>query len=381
MTRKKKPDAAGSDPEKKTAPVGKPIKKPRKKGRKAAAAKETADKLRADPSLVPGGDDAAAREKILADAAALLEAEDKAKSDADERNPVLPSIRTNPLGCAVILKARFFTKNGLPQVVYYCQNWYCYYEELWALRMDDDMDGFVHNRLSLCRTVDSEGDLQDFVVSRANVSEVMYHISDISKVPSHIEAPFFHLRPKPEAMDASGKMVTLGQITDMLTGEQWSNQEVFMPNGADWRFNAKAKEPKLWHKFLGQLFGDRRDELDLLQEWFGYVLSGDTWAQKGLILIGPKRAGKGVTGRVLKSLLGKSMVTSPALRAIGDRFGLEDAVDKRLCLMNDARLSNRQDIMAVIENLLRIIAGDPVNIDRKNKPALSAHELKMRVDG
>lgn len=39
-----------------------------------------------------------------------------------------------------------------------------------------------------------------------------------------------------------------------------------------------------------------------LQEMFGYLLSGDTSAQKMFMLVGPKRGGKGTIGRVLHSV-------------------------------------------------------------------------------
>ena len=375
MTSKKKPDAAGSDVDKKIAPVSKPAPKRKKKGRAEAARQETIAKHEENPPLPAGADDA---ESIQQKARALLDAEQRAMEEADQRNPVLPSIRTNPLGCATILKDRFFTKNDMPQLMYYRENWYCYYGELWSARTDDDMNKFVHGYLAKCRTVDSEGELQDFVTSRENVAQVRYQLGSIGGPASHVEAPFFHLLPKPKTMDASGKMVTLGQITDMLSGDQWSNQEVFMPNGAEWKFNKKASQPKQWLKFIDDLFADRSEDIELLQEWFGYVLSGDTWAQKGLLIVGPKRAGKGVIGHVLTKLLGKSMVASPALKKIGDNFGLENMVDKRLCLISDARLSNRADTMPVIEMLLRIIGGDQVDVTRKNKTALTL-ELGVRV--
>ena len=375
MTEKGKPDAAGSDGAKKStskAP-GKPAKVPKAKElppKEVPPEKEQPPKPESPQSE---------RDKIQADARALLEAERKAVADADIRNPVLPSIRKNPLGCATILKDRFFTKNALPQVAYYRENWYCYYEDLWAARTEDDMDHFVHHYLSECRTVDGEGELIEFVTSRANVSEVRFQLGNVTTVPSHYLAPVQHLKkPKMKELKAKGKMVTLGQITDMLTLKQWSNQTVFIPNGASWTFDKKAAEPKVWHEFLHDLFADRTEDIELLQEWIGYVLSGDTWAQKGLLIVGPKRAGKGVIGGVLTALLGESMMVSPALKKIGENFGLENMVDKRLCLISDARLSNRADTMSVIEMLLRIIANDPVDITRKNKGALTL-KLGTRV--
>lgn len=351
---------------------------------KRSRAPKDKGKGKASPAMGPettpeAGAEESKEDRIRREARALLEQSRQAAIEDDQLHPALPSIRKDPLGCAEILKDRFFMKSGLPQVMYYRENWYCYYEELWASRTEDDMDKFVHNNLVQCRSVNGEGELVPFVTSRANVSEVRYQLGNISSVPSHFNAPVRHLaKPKPKEMNAKGKMVTLGQITDMLTGEQWSNQDVFIPNGAGWRFDAEADAPKVWLKFLGQLFSTRQKDVQMLQEYMGYVLSGDTWAQKGLMVVGPKRAGKGVIGHVLKMLLGESMVVSPALKKIGDTFGLENMVDKRLCLISDARLSNRADTMSVIEMLLRIIANDPVDVTRKNKGALTL-ELGARV--
>lgn len=319
-------------------------------------------------------DDAAIREE----AQRLLAAEAEAIAQADERNPVLPSIRANPSGAAQIVLERYFTKDGLAQLAYYRENWYSYYKRLWSPRTPDDIDQFVHDRLQLCRQVDAEGEIQDFVTSRANVSEVTYQIQKLVSIPSHYRSPCQKTKDGWKELDARGKMVCRGQIVDMVTGSIYSNHNLFIPNGADWTFDKRKTSCPIWLEFLSQLFADKADEVAMLQEWFGYVLSGDTWAQKGMIIVGPPRAGKGIIGHVLSHLLGKSMVSSPALHAIGIRFGLEDLIDKRMCLISDARLSNRQDIFAVIETLLRIIGGDSVSVDRKNKLALNL-DLDARI--
>jgi phage/plasmid-associated DNA primase len=43
--------------------------------------------------------------------------------------------------------------------------------------------------------------------------------------------------------------------------------------------------------------GVEAEEIGTLQEWFGYILSGRTDLQKILLLIGPRRSGKGTTSR------------------------------------------------------------------------------------
>jgi putative DNA primase/helicase len=318
-------------------------------------------------------------ERIQAEARALLDAELEAARQADERNPMLPSLRADPLRAAVTVLERFFTKNGLRQLIYYRENWYSYYDRLWGQRHEQDIDHFVHSKLIHCRAMDAEGEVIDFPTTSANVTEIRKQIQHIQTIPSHYRVPCVkNGNGKWVEIDAAGKMVCRGSLVDMKTGEVNDNHSLFIPNGAEWEYKPKARKPKHWHEFLESIFSDREEDVTLLQEWFGYVLSGDTWAQKGLIIVGPPRAGKGIIGHVLSNLLGKSMVSSPALHAIGTRFGLEDLIDKRLCLISDARLSNRQDIFAVIETLLRIIGGDSVSVDRKNKGALNL-DLLARI--
>ena len=52
-------------------------------------------------------------------------------------------------------------------------------------------------------------------------------------------------------------------------------------------------------------------------EVFGYVLTPDTKQQKIAMLVGPKRSGKGLIGRILRRLVGERNTCSPTLAASG----------------------------------------------------------------
>jgi putative DNA primase/helicase len=105
-----------------------------------------------------------------------------------------------------------------------------------------------------------------------------------------------------------------------------------------------------------------------LQEIFGYALTPDTRFQKILMLIGPKRSGKGVTGRVLRRLVGDRNTCSPTLASFGLDFGKQVLVGKSLAVISDARLSGRTDMASVAETLLSISGEDPQTIPRKFLP-------------
>jgi len=90
--------------------------------------------------------------------------------------------------------------------------------------------------------------------------------------------------------------------------------------------------------FLADLWDDDPDWITLLQEMFGYALSGDTSLQKIMLLVGPTRAGKGVIARVLTNLLGRHNVGAPTLTGLTTNFGLQDLIGKTLAIVSDARL-------------------------------------------
>lgn len=321
--------------------------------------------------------------RIAEEVRRFMDGQQQRIAEDNERNPVLPSLRKNPSGAAEIVLDHFFSADKeikpVRLLIYYRENWYQYENRRWALVTKDDVESALYKCLLNCRQVDAEGEIHPFVTSQPNVNTIYFQIAKNELIKSGLSVPCVRdVEGKWREVDGRGLMVCRGEIVDLLTGKSKSNLYTFVPNGADWCYDPKAEDCPVWKEFLCQLFGDKADEIAMLQEFAGYLLSGDTWAQKGLIVVGPPRAGKGVIGNVLTQLLGESMVSSPALHAIGTRFGLESMIDKRLCLISDARLSNRQDIFAVIETLLRIIGEDSVSVDRKNKNALNL-KLGVRV--
>lgn len=139
-----------------------------------------------------------------------------------------------------------------------------------------------------------------------------------------------------------------------------------------------AWEPERWLSFLHEdLWPHDPDTVTTLRQWFGYVLSGRTDLQKMLLVIGPPRSGKGVLAHVLTQLLGgDDAVASTTLMGLGERFGLADALGKKLLLIPDARVASNTKM--IVERLLRITGEDAVNVDRKNRDEFSTR-LGCRV--
>jgi putative DNA primase/helicase len=129
---------------------------------------------------------------------------------------------------------------------------------------------------------------------------------------------------------------------------------------------------------LRQLWDGDLQSIQCLQQWFGYLLTSETYLQKGLMLIGPPRGGKGVITGVLGQLLGEANVASTSFATLGNRFGLENLLDKTLVVIPDARQKRFSDEGVAAERLLNIIGGDVVPIDRKGMPIIS-RRLPLRI--
>lgn len=138
-------------------------------------------------------------------------------------------------------------------------------------------------------------------------------------------------------------------------------------------YDPNAPEPTAWLRFLDDLWPDDRDSQRLLQEWFGLCLVPDTSYQKALMIVGPKRSGKGTIARVLNALHGaQNSVAWPSLTDLVSRFGMQGLLDKTVAVMPDLRVSGRLDTQQAIERFLQITGEDWVQVDRKNLPMIQA---------
>jgi putative DNA primase/helicase len=73
-------------------------------------------------------------------------------------------------------------------------------------------------------------------------------------------------------------------------------------------------------------------------------LSGDTSLQKLLMVVGPKRSGKGTIGRVLTGLLGVHNTAAPTLASLTTNFGLAPLIVFGDYLASSSLIGERQRI-------------------------------------
>ena len=223
---------------------------------------------------------------------------------------------------------------------------------------------WLHGALQLCVTKKGEETLRDFSANPTTVGQALETIRAEVHAPSSVAPPAWLGEP-PGEYDPSDilpcKTMSLHLPTEIALEP---TPALFTRSALDYDYDPDPPEPERWIRFLEQLFGDDLESSELLQEWFGYCLTPETSQQKMLLIIGPKRSGKGTIGRVLRGLVGEANVAGPTVGGLAQPFGLQSLIGKSVAIVSDARFGGER-ASAVIERLLCVSGEDAVTIDRK----------------
>lgn len=207
----------------------------------------------------------------------------------------------------------------------------------------------------------------------ANITtNVVEQVQALAMLPSATEPPAW-LADAPagwgtdDLLVARNGVLSLGRLVAGETAFLPASPRLFALSALDYDALLDAPEPRGWLEFLDQLWGGDWESVGLLQEWIGYTLTADTRQQKLLLVVGPKRSGKGTIARVHRGLLGPANVAGPTLASFAQNFGLQALIGKPLAIVSDARLSGRTDQAVVVERILSISGEDALTIDRKHR--------------
>lgn len=208
-------------------------------------------------------------------------------------------------------------------------------------------------------------------VRREHVANVLMHLKSLCLVGAHIDAPSW-LPPKTtdwqplECISTKSGVVHLPSFAASLECLKSPTPRFLTTAGVDYPFDYDAPQPVQWLQFLHSLWCDDWQSISTLAEYFGYCLTQDTSQQKLLMIVGPKRSGKGTILRILRALVGTANVAAPTLSSLCERFGMWPLLGKSVAIVSDARLSGRADQAVIVERILSVTGEDAQTIDRKN---------------
>lgn len=127
----------------------------------------------------------------------------------------------------------------------------------------------------------------------------------------------------------------------------------FNTNVLPFDYEPLAEEPKRWKQFLAELWPDDPESIALLQEWFGYVVSGQTNMHKMLTLIGPRRSGKTTIAHILRTLVGSDNETECRSSDIVTQFGMANLIGRTLGIFDDDRITgNGKQFVDILKNII-----------------------------
>jgi putative DNA primase/helicase len=219
------------------------------------------------------------------------------------------------------------------------------------------------------RKVTADGKFREapFPLNSRTAKDALDAIRIVAHLPNTIQAPaWLDNDPINTTYDPRDMLICKTAYLHMPTLKRIEpTPDLFVTNALGFDYDAEAPAPSKWLAFLQQLWPGDNESIQLIQDWFGYCLTGDTRLQKMLLIVGPRRSGKGTIASVLTSLLGAVNVTGPTTGSLVGEFGLQPLIGKSLAIVADARFAG-QDIQTLVERLLCLSGGDSLTINRKN---------------
>jgi putative DNA primase/helicase len=131
-------------------------------------------------------------------------------------------------------------------------------------------------------------------------------------------------------------------------------------------YDPDAKCP-MFDAFIEQIMLNRKDYIDLIMEFIGYIFRPDLREQKFLLCYGDGANGKGVLFEVIQALVGHENCSQVPISRFGDRFALQGTIGKVCNVTNESS----HLLEAEAENILKsYAAGDRMTVDRKHREAV-----------
>lgn len=140
----------------------------------------------------------------------------------------------------------------------------------------------------------------------------------------------------------------------------------------------EAAKCEAWIRFVHEALGDDPVKIKLLQQWMGYCLTFDNQFQKFMVMRGVKQSGKSTILNVLRCMVGEGQYFGTKFDDLQGGFGLEDAIGKLVCGVDEAQITRKTDIQAVMDVIRTVSGNAPIGVRRKFKTAVTV-PLRARI--
>jgi putative DNA primase/helicase len=227
----------------------------------------------------------------------------------------------------------------------------------------EDVRDELYDMLADAQYADARGNPLPWKPTENKLNQVIDAMRGLTKVPAEAQPPCW--------IDGSHDSRTVIPCANGLL--RISDRKLMTFNAAyfnlfavPYRFDSEADYPR-WRRFLTEVFGDDVESIELLQDWFYYVLTVRTDLHKMLLWVGPKRGGKGTVARILKELIGADAYAGLSAETVGRQFGLQGAIHKSLGVFPDEDQVDRTSGKRLVAFIKNVTGEDDVAVDIKMK--------------
>lgn len=216
-----------------------------------------------------------------------------------------------------------------------------------------------------------------FAPNQNRISNIIHATKAATNLSDDIETPEWLTRDDNRRPAAEWLPMANGVLHLVSRVMMPHTSELFSLNALTFDYDPRATCPE-WLAFLDSVWGDEPEQIETLQEWMGYLISGKTDQQKIALVVGPKRSGKGTIIRIITQLLGADNCCNPTLNSLSQNFGMAPLINKMSAIISDARLGGKADQHTISERMLNTSGEDPQTIDRKFREPWSG-KLRARI--
>ncbi len=283
--------------------------------------------------------------------------------------------QTLPSPAAPLEAARVFvdqqgrTEDGYLTLRHWQGQWWQWHVTHWAEVERVAVEKLVYDFFDGASYVNAKGELTSWSPTRHKVADLLAAAATITHLSRDVSQPCW--------LDGHRAGVTVS-VANGLLDVQHGDLSPHTPNyfnvvSVPFDYDPGAPSPERWLGFLQSIWPSDLEQPGVLQEWFGYIVSGRLDLHKISLLVGPTRSGKGVAARILGQLIGVKNVAGPTLSSLGSDFGLAPLIGKPLAVIGDARLNGKADHSPVVETLLSVSGEDVRTVNIKYQQQWTGH--------
>jgi putative DNA primase/helicase len=302
---------------------------------------------------------------------------DEHEAQRQQRQPpmVLPP-PTAPMAVARQFVEHCCLHNGAPDALtlrYWHGGWWAWQTTHWVEVEERTVRSLAYVFTERAVFIDDKGKVKPWLPNRYRIGDLLEALSALVILSREFEQPCWL-----DGRETGPIVATENGLLDIGSEQLYPHTPLYFGQvSVPFAYEPAAPEPTGWKAFLDELWPQETEAIDVLAEWFGYVISGRLDLHKIMMMVGPTRGGKGLIARILAALVGKRNVCGPTLSSLGGEFGLAPLLGKSLAVISDARFVGKNGGV-VVERLLSISGEDTLTVNRKYREQWSG-KLPVRL--